>query len=106
MKYELREYVEDEKSPFKEWFRKLDSVTAARVDRYLQRMEEGNLGDSKAVGGGVSELRMHFGSGYRIYYGIDKGTLIILLGGGDKRRQSSDIAAAIRRWSMYQQAEE
>jgi putative addiction module killer protein len=64
-------------------------------------MEHGNFGDSKSVGGGVQELRMHFGSGYRIYYGRDGDTIIILLGGGSKRRQSFDIAAAVKRWADY-----
>lgn len=99
--YEIREYVEDDVSPFAEWFGKLDAVAAARVDRYVRRMEQGNFGDSKSVGDGVQELRISFGPGYRVYYGRDGEKLIILLGGGTKRRQSRDIAAAQARWARY-----
>ena len=66
-------------------------------------MEQGNFGDSKSVGGGVRELRIHYGPGYRVYYGQDGDRLIILLGGGSKKRQSQDIAQAIARWETYQE---
>ena len=69
MKLELREYIEDGRSPFARWFAKLPPANAARLDRYLRRMAHGNLGDSKSVGGGVNELRVNYGPGYRIYYG-------------------------------------
>jgi putative addiction module killer protein len=59
----LVEYVEDEKSYFAEWFSSLDAVPAARIDRYVRRMEFGNFGDSKSVGNGVRELRIDFGPG-------------------------------------------
>jgi len=67
-------------------------------------MENGNFGDSKSVGDGVQELRMHFGAGYRVYYGRDGDTIVILLGGGSKRGQSRDIKAAKRRWMEYRKA--
>ena len=102
--FEIREYVEDGRSPFAEWFHDLDSATAARVDRYIRRLESGNFGAAKVVGEGVSELRLDFGPGYRVYFGRDGKALIILLGGGSKRRQDADIAAAIARWQRYQQA--
>jgi putative addiction module killer protein len=101
---EIREYVADGRSPFAEWFDDLDAVTAARVDRYIRRLESGNFGAAKVVGEGVSELRLDFGPGYRVYFGRDGKTLIILLGGGSKRRQDADIAAALARWKRYQQA--
>lgn len=104
MLIEVREYVEGERSPFGEWFDRLDPVAAARIDRYVRRMEAGNFGGAKPVGGGVNELRMDFGPGYRVYYGMDGRTLVILLGGGDKRRQSDDIAAAVARWERYKKA--
>ncbi|MCL4789000.1 MAG: type II toxin-antitoxin system RelE/ParE family toxin [Verrucomicrobia bacterium] len=102
--FEIREYVENGRSPFADWFDDLDSVTAARVDRYIRRLEFGNFGAAKVVGEGVTELRLDFGPGYRVYYGRDGKTMIILLGGGSKRRQDADIAAAIARWKRYQQA--
>jgi putative addiction module killer protein len=102
--FEIREYTEAGRSPFAEWFEDLDAVTAARVDRYIRRLESGNFGAAKVVGEGVSELRLDFGPGYRVYFGRDGKTLVILLGGGSKRRQDADIAAAIVRWKRYQRA--
>ena len=95
--FEIREYTIEGRSPFAEWFDRLDAVTAERVDRYIRRLESDNFGVAK----GVSELRLDFGSGYRVYFGRDGKTLIILLGGGSKRRQGADIAAAIARWKHY-----
>lgn len=66
-------------------------------------MEQGNLGDSKSLGGGVQELRVDYGPGYRVYYGKDGDRLIILLAGGTKRSQSRDIQEAKRRWTNYKQ---
>lgn len=66
-----------------------------RIDQRILRIEQGNFGDHKPVGDGVSELRFHFGPGYRVYYTVRAdGTVVILLGGGTKRRQSKDIEAA------------
>lgn len=101
MRYELREYVEDGKSSFAKWFRKLPPVAAARIDKYLRRMEHGNLGDSKSVGGGVKELRIDYGPGYRVYYGRDDERIIILLVGGTKSSQAKDITEARAHWTRY-----
>ena len=98
--FSLVEYLEDEKSYFAEWFSGLD---AARPRRYIRRMEFGNFGDSKSVGKGVRELRIDFGPGYRVYYGIDEGRIVLLLGGGTKRGQSRDIRNAIDRWTTYKE---
>src|SRR5438105_7211385 len=102
--YEVLEFTKAGWSPFAEWFNALDSVTAARVDRYIRRLESGNFGAAKVLREGVSELRLDFGPGYRVYFGRDGKTIIILLGGGSKRRQDADIAAAIARWQRYQHA--
>lgn len=104
MNCEIREYTEDVRSPFGDWFDALDPVTAARVDRYLRRLEAGNFGASKPLRSGVFEPRLDFGPGYRIYYGRDGKALVILLGGGDKRRQNPDIASAVERWERYKKA--
>lgn len=101
MTYEIREYVEGGKSPFADWFKDLDAADAARVDRCIRRLEAGNFGAAKSLQDGVSELRLDFGPGYRIYYGLDGKTLVILLGGGDKGRQRRDIKAAVERWKQY-----
>jgi putative addiction module killer protein len=101
MTYELREYIDGDRSPVARWFDTLAPVTAARIDKYLRRMEQGNLGDSKSVGGGVQELRIDYGPGYRVYYGRDGECLVILLAGGSKRSQANDITEAKARWSRY-----
>ena len=101
MQYRIEEYTEGGRSPFGVWFEDLDPVTAARVDRCIRRLEAGNFGAAKALRGGICELRLDFGPGYRVYYGLDGKTLVILLGGGDKRRQSADTVAAVERWERY-----
>lgn len=102
--FEIREFIEAGHSPFADWFNSLDAVTAARVDKYVRRLEMGNFGSAKALQDGVLELKLDFGPGYRVYFGRDGKTIIILLGGGSKRRQSADIAAAIGRWKQYKQS--
>ena len=101
---ELREYNDQHgRNPFRRWFRRLENRAAARVAVALERMAEGNLGDVRPVGGGVSERRIPFGPGYRVYFGRDGETIVILLGGGDKRRQQNDIDTARARWRNYLQ---
>lgn len=99
---ELVEYLkEDETSPFAEWLDRLDVQAALRVRRALARIELGNFGDSKNVGGGVAECRLAYGPGYRIYYGRDGDALVILLVGGTKKRQQKDIETAKIYWIDY-----
>lgn len=104
MNYRIKEYTEGGKSPFADWFNRLDATAAARIDRYIRRLEVGNFGAAKALTDGISELRLDFGPGYRVYFGMDGKTLVILLGGGDKKRQSADIADAVARWARYKKA--
>ena len=73
------------------------------VDARIARLRGGNFGDSRPIGGGASENRIHFGPGYRIYYGVDGPSLIILLCGGDKSTQADDIACARRCWIDYKE---
>ena len=95
-------YVTEEgKAPFDEWFDKLDVVAALKVRTALARIETGNLGDVKPVGQGVSERRITFGPGYRIYFGRDGDELVILLCGGTKKRQPKDIKQAKALWEDY-----
>ncbi|HRE44611.1 MAG TPA: type II toxin-antitoxin system RelE/ParE family toxin [Terricaulis sp.] len=99
---EIEEYLDAEgHSPFGHWFDALEAVAAARVTIALTRAAQGNLANAKSVGGGVSEIRLDFGSGYRIYFGRDGMRLIVLLAGGTKKRQQRDIEAAKDRWAEY-----
>jgi len=100
---EIRIYVTtDERSPFSEWRDSLrDRRARAKIRARLDRVEEGNLGDYKSVGQGVFELRIDYGSGYRLYFGQEGSTIIILLCGGDKSTQAQDIRKAQEYWEDY-----
>jgi putative addiction module killer protein len=82
---------------YAKWFEGLrDRQARARIDARIRRLSLGNPGDVKPVGEGVSELRIDWGYGYRVYY-VQRGqTLVILLAGGDKRTQDRDIKTAIK----------
>ena len=98
----VREFLErDGSSPFAKWFATLDAVAAAKITTAVRRLELGNFSNVKGVGAGVFEYRIDFGPGYRIYFGKDGETLVILLGGGTKKAQDRDIAAAHARWQDY-----
>lgn len=102
MKLEIALYeAVDGSSPFAQWFDELDSQAALKVRTVIARMEAGNLGDFKSVGGGVLERRLTFGPGYRIYFGRDGARIVILLDGGTKRRQQADISRARALLSDY-----
>jgi putative addiction module killer protein len=80
---------------FTEWMADLADVRArARIVARIERLAFGLFGDAKQVGDGVSELRIDYGPGYRVYYAQRGKDLVILLCGGDKRRQSADIKTA------------
>jgi putative addiction module killer protein len=101
---EIRHYVAGSgKQPFAEWFVDLEPVARAKVTRAIARMEQGNLSNEKPVGAGVLECRIDFGPGYRVYFGRDGETLVILLTGGTKKRQQGDIDAAHAYWQDYKQ---
>jgi len=78
------------------WFSSLrDRKARARIDVRIRRLSLGNPGDVKPIGGGVSELRIDYGPGYRVYF-VQRGvTVILLLAGGDKRTQDRDIKKAL-----------
>ena len=99
---EIREYIDDRgRSPFGRWFNGLDARAAARVRTTIARMESGNLSNIRGVGSGVLERRINVGPGYRVYFGRDGDTLIVLLGGGTKDRQQRDIEDARQLWQEY-----
>jgi putative addiction module killer protein len=99
---EVRQYIDRlGRNPFERWLERLDDSTQARITVALDRVERGNLSAAKGVGTGVFELRLDFGPGYRVYFGKDGDTLVILLGGGTKKRQQADIVAAQALWQEY-----
>ena len=81
---------------FIDWLTRLRDVSArARIAKRIDRIAQGNFGDAKSVGNGVSELRFTFGPGYRVYYTRRGDVVVILLCGGDKASQSRDIERAM-----------
>jgi len=101
----LQEYItRTGHTPFGDWIRSItDAPTRARLRTRLSRLRLGNFGDAHGVGAGVHELRLDFGPGYRIYYGLVGDTLVLLLGGGDKRSQARDIMEAQRHWQEFKE---
>lgn len=89
------------KKPFEEWIGELDGTVAMRIDARLNRVAKGNFGDVQPVGEGVSELRIFFGAGYRVYFAQQEEQLIVLLCGGDKSSQGKDIETAKGYWTDF-----
>ena len=89
------------RSPFRRWFDDLNATAASKVGAYLYRLEQGNFSRVEGAGGGVYELRIDFGPGYRVYFGKDGDTAVILLGGSAKKGQNSAIKAAQKAWQDY-----
>lgn len=88
----LHEYLDASgRNEYRTWFNGLNVAAATKVTVALERLAAGNTSSIKPVGEGVSEYKIDFGPGYRIYFGKDGDRLVILLGGGTKKRQSQDI---------------
>lgn len=100
---EVRRYqTVDGKIPLSEWLEGLrDGKTRARIIARLDRLQAGLLGDWKSVGSGVCELRIDHGPGYRVYFGQEGTTWVLLLCGGEKSTQSKDIEKAHGYWKDY-----
>jgi putative addiction module killer protein len=82
---------------FARWLANLrDGRARARINVRIRRLSIGNPGDTKSVGDGVSEMRIDYGPGYRVYFVRRGEALVILLAGGDKRTQNQDITVAIK----------
>lgn len=96
------EYVDTRgRSPFGLWFHSLNAVASAKVTGALYQLSAGNWSNVKGVGAGVFERKLDVGPGYRVYFGKDGDTLVILLGGGTKKRQQAAIEVAQERWVDY-----
>ena len=102
---EVRHYVSRAgKDVFDDWLTHLaDARTQAKIASRINRLAAGNFGDCKSLRQGVSELRIDWGSGYRVYYAMIGRECVVLLCGGDKRRQSSDIERALQYLKDYKE---
>lgn len=101
-KHHVYEYIEPNGSnPFRKWLDSLPIAVSARIQARVFRLERGNLGDSRAVGHGVYEIRCHFGPGFRIYFAPEGKDILVLLAGGDKHSQKRDIIRARQYWLEF-----
>jgi len=99
---EVRFYVDDRgRNPTERFLNRLGAMEKRRINQALARMIDGNLGDHKALGGGLFERRFDFGPGYRVYFARFGEQIILLLGAGDKPRQEQDIERARERLADY-----
>lgn len=96
-------YIIEKTPEFDKWLKKLkDKRAKAKVLFRIQRIEENaNFGDCEPIGQGLSELRIHYAKGYRIYLKEHSGTIVLILNGGDKSTQSKDIEKAKLLWDKY-----
>jgi putative addiction module killer protein len=96
-------YIIEKTDEFDKWLRKLKDIRAkTKILFRIQRIEQyGNFGDCEPVGEGISELRIHYAKGYRVYLKEDGEKIVLLLNGGDKSAQRKDIAKAKQIWSDY-----
>jgi putative addiction module killer protein len=100
----LLEYLtSDDRSPFGEWFLRQDARAAAKIAVQLYRMEQGNLSNVAPVGTGLSEKKLDWGPGYRIYFAVPEQSLLLLLGGSVKVDQRTAIKAVKAYWQDYKQ---
>lgn len=101
--FEIRRYRTAEGTePFTVWLSRFrDRQAQARILVRLERLELGSFGDCKFLRNGVSELRVDWGPGYRVYFGRDERTVVVLLCGGDKRGQGTDVRKAVALWQDY-----
>ncbi|MGL1889777.1 MAG: type II toxin-antitoxin system RelE/ParE family toxin [Reichenbachiella sp.] len=90
--------TKDGDRPFEKWLENLDREAQKRVLLAIGKLSDGNTGSLKSVGGGVHEIKLTFGNGFRVYLGREGQRIVILLHGGTKKRQSNDIAKAKKLW--------
>jgi putative addiction module killer protein len=104
MAFEIRRYRSAAGGePFTDWLAGLaDRQARARILARIERLEAGTFGDAKFLRDGVSELRIDWGPGYRVYFGRDGRAVVVLICGGDKRKQDADIRRAMALWQEYE----
>ena len=96
------EYLDSRgRNAFRSGFNNINAAAAAKVTTALVRLEGGNLSKVRSVGGGVHEIKIDFGPGYRVYFGFSGIEIVILLAGGTKKSQNKDIGTAKKRWTDY-----
>lgn len=99
---EFIEYLDDfGRSPFAKWMNDLDSYAAIKVQVAMTKVEVGNFSSVRNLGGGISEIKIDFGPGYRVYFAKEKEFLLLLLGGGSKKNQQHEIDEAKAVWKEY-----
>jgi putative addiction module killer protein len=99
---EIRQYIDERgTNHFARWRTKLDPSIKVRIDQAVLRLGDGLFSNTKPEGEGVSALRIDSGPGYRVYFGKDGETLVLLLAGGTKRRQTEDILLSRKLWAEY-----
>ena len=105
MPYRLEYYLDDNgDAPFTQWLYSLrDKVAVYRIRARLDRVQFGNFGTIKSVGGGVIEMKIDHGPGYRLYYAKSGKTVVLLLIGGDKSTQQKDIETAKAYWKRQKE---
>ncbi len=99
----INEYVDERgNSPYSQWLHGLkDPRTKARISMQVDRMALNLFGDARSIGDSLSELRIHFGPGYRVYFGKEERQIILLLCGGNKSSQVRDITLAKKYWDNH-----
>jgi putative addiction module killer protein len=101
IEYRIVEALDDgRRSPFGQWFARLDTLHAVKVRSAIARLEAGNFSNVSWIRG-IGEYRIDWGPGLRIYFALESRCLIVLLGGGSKRRQQVDIESAIAVWKAH-----
>ena len=104
MKYKIIVYADSAgKEPYTKWFFSIKEMEIrVRIQKRILRAENENLGEVKALKKGIAEMKLDFGPGYRVYYGISGNYLLLLLG-GDKKTQQKDINKALEYWKDYEE---
>lgn len=104
----INEYTDEQgKSPYADWLLGLrDARAKAKIIMQVDKMELGLFGDVEPIGEGLSELRIHYGPGYRVYYGKEGQQVFLLLCGGDKSTQAKDIKKAKEYWKDYKRRQQ